>query len=89
MQGVEPVRRPGVSGFFNNDLFETEVIVAHATVFLVGPYHKKALLAALAESLSVDNTGFAPVLHMRHDLRREELAIGIAEHILLFSEVSG
>ena len=89
VQGVIPIADAGVGGFFQDDLLEAEVVVAHAAVFFVGPHHQIAFGAGFQEGLAVDDALFAPTLHVRHDFGGQEAAIGRAEHDLFFGEVAG
>ena len=88
VQGGVPVTDPGVSGLLHDDLLEAEIAVAHAPEALLGPDHEEALLPRLAEGLAIDDPCLAPAFHVRHNLRRQELAIGISEQLLFFGEIT-
>ena len=55
--------------------------------FSSGQTIRKPCSPALAEGFPVDDSGLTPLFHMWHNLRCEELAIGIAEHVLFFGEI--
>ncbi len=88
VQRIEPVARAGVVGLLDDDLLEPKISIPHAAVFFIRPDHQEALLPRPAEGCAIDNSSLTPGLHMWHNLRSEKFAIGIAKHVLLFSEFS-
>jgi hypothetical protein len=89
VQGVVPVSDAGVAGLFDNDLLKAEIVIAHPAIFFIRPHHEETLFPRFEKGLPVDNPRLSPLLHMRHDLGRQELAVGVAEHVLLFAKISG
>ena len=89
MQGAKPVAAARIGQLFDDDLLPTDVVIIHTAVALLGPHHKKALLASLFEYVAIHHTLLAEPLHVGHYLFREKSPIGLPKHHLLFRKLPG